>query len=36
MNYFSEQQAQQILEHANVVGRSLSGLINSLAEMAVA
>ena len=36
LNYFSEQQAQQILEHANVVGRSLSGLINSLAEMAVA
>jgi four helix bundle protein len=23
LNYFSEQQAQQILEHANVVGRSL-------------
>jgi four helix bundle protein len=36
LNYFSEREAQQILEHANSVGRSLAGLINSLAQMAAA
>lgn len=36
LNYFSEEQARQILEHANAVGRSLAGLINSLIEMTAA
>lgn len=36
LNYFSEEQARQILGHANAVGRSLAGLINSLVEMTAA
>jgi len=32
LDYFSEPQAKEILEQAGRVGRSLSGLINSLAE----
>jgi len=36
LNYFSEREAQEILDHANSIGRSLTGLINSLAEMAAA
>lgn len=35
LHYLSEQQSKQILERANSVGRSLTGLINSLAESAV-
>ena len=34
LEYFSEQQGQHMLDQASRVGRSLSGLINSLADTA--
>ena len=35
LDYFSEQQGQRVLDLATRVGKSLSGLINSLADTAV-